>query len=50
MDFVRRWIEESPYARDVARDGELYWNDVDVAAVSDGRIVARGSVLYRIVA
>jgi hypothetical protein len=40
LDFVRRWIEESPYGRNVARDGELYWNDVDVAAACDGRIVA----------
>ena len=47
---MRRWIEESPYARNVARDGELYWNDVDVAAAGDGLIVARGTVLYRIVA
>jgi len=37
------------YGRNVARDGELLWSDVDVATASEGRVVARGTVLYRIV-
>lgn len=31
------------------RDGELFWCDVEVARRDDARIVARGSVIYRIV-
>ncbi len=37
------------YGRCVQRDGSLFWTDVDVADVSRGRIVSRGTVLYRIV-
>jgi acyl-coenzyme A thioesterase PaaI-like protein len=37
------------YGRNVARDGELFWSDVEVATAKEGRVVARGSVLYRIV-
>ena len=36
------------HGRLVARDGDLFWTQVDVAA-SDGGRVAEGSVLYRIV-
>lgn len=32
------------------RDNELYWNDVQVADAGSGRLVARGTVLYRIFA
>ena len=37
------------YGRVVQRDEELFWSDVEIAAVSDGRLVARGTVVYRIV-
>jgi uncharacterized protein (TIGR00369 family) len=37
------------YGRNAARDGGFFWSDVEVAAVSDGRVVARGTVVYRIV-
>jgi uncharacterized protein (TIGR00369 family) len=37
------------YSRCVQRDGEMLWSDVEVAGVSDGRICARGTVIYRIV-
>jgi uncharacterized protein (TIGR00369 family) len=37
------------YGRVAARDGELFWSDVEVAGASDGRLVARGTVIYRIV-
>lgn len=30
------------------RDNEMYWNDIDVADATTGRLVARGTVLYRI--
>ena len=34
---------------DVAfRDNEMFWNDIDVADAATGRLVARGTVLYRI--
>jgi hypothetical protein len=33
----------------VQRDGELFWSDVEVACASDQRLVARGTVIYRIV-
>ena len=36
------------YGRCVQRDREIFWSDVEVAGVSDGRVVARGTVLYRI--
>lgn len=38
------------YGRCVQRDGEILWSEVEVAGQADGRICARGSVLYRIVA
>jgi len=38
------------YGRNVQRDGDLYWADVEVAGVTDGRVIARGTVIYRIVA
>jgi len=37
------------YGRNVARDRELFWSDVEIATGSEGRVVARGSVVYRIV-
>ena len=37
------------YGRCVENDSEIYWSDVEVASVSDGRVTARGTVLYRIV-
>jgi uncharacterized protein (TIGR00369 family) len=37
------------YGRVVQRDGELFWSDVEVACASDQRLVARGTVIYRIV-
>ena len=37
------------YGRCVQNDREIYWSDVEVAAVADGRVCARGCVLYRIV-
>ena len=36
------------YGRCVQRDNEIFFTDVDVANAVDGRIVARGTVLYRI--
>lgn len=36
------------YGRNAARDGGIFWSDVEVAAASDGRMVARGTVIYRI--
>jgi uncharacterized protein (TIGR00369 family) len=36
------------YGRNAARDGGCFWSDVEVAAAADARIVARGTVLYRI--
>ena len=36
------------YGRCVQRDNEIFFTDVDVANAGDGRIVARGTVLYRI--
>jgi uncharacterized protein (TIGR00369 family) len=38
------------YGRCVQRDGEILWSEVEVAGQADGRVCARGSVLYRIVA
>ncbi len=32
------------------RDNEMYWNDIEVADAASGRLVARGTVLYRIFA
>jgi len=37
------------YGNCVQNDNEIYWSDVEVASVSDGRVNARGTVLYRIV-
>ena len=37
------------YGRCVQNDNEIYWSDVEVASVADGRVNARGTVLYRIV-
>jgi uncharacterized protein (TIGR00369 family) len=36
------------YGRNAARDGGFFWSDVEVAAATDGRVVARGTVVYRI--
>lgn len=37
------------YGRNVQRDGEIFFSDVEVADASDGRVCARGTVFYRIV-
>ena len=37
------------YGRCVQQDNELFWVDVEVASAEDGRVTARGNVLYRIV-
>ena len=37
------------YGHVVQRDGDGFWSDVEVAGQGDGRVVARGTVLYRIV-
>ena len=37
------------YGRCVHRDAEMFWSDVEVAGANDGRVSARGTVLYRIV-
>lgn len=37
------------YGRCLQNDNEIYWSNVEVASVSDGRVIARGTVLYRIV-
>ena len=37
------------YGRNVHRDAESFWSDVEIAGAADGRVCARGSVLYRIV-
>jgi uncharacterized protein (TIGR00369 family) len=37
------------YGRCVENDNEIYWSDVEVVSVADGRVTARGTVLYRIV-
>jgi len=36
------------YGRCVQNDNEIYWSDVEVADANDGRVSARGTVLYRI--
>lgn len=36
------------YGRNAVRDGGLFWSDVEVVAESLGHIVARGTVIYRI--
>jgi len=37
------------YGRTAQRDGDTFWADVEVAGASDGAVVARGTVVYRIV-
>ena len=37
------------YGRCVQRDDEIFWSDVEVADASNGRVTARGTVLYRII-
>lgn len=37
------------YGTMVQRDNEIFWSDVDIVSASDARIVARGTVIYRIV-
>jgi uncharacterized protein (TIGR00369 family) len=37
------------YGRCVQRDREMFWSDVEVASAHDGRVTARGTVLYRII-
>ncbi len=37
------------YGRVVQRDRELFWSDVEIAGAGTGRLVARGTVIYRIV-
>lgn len=37
------------YGRVFQRDGEIFWSDAEVAEEGSGRIIARGTVLYRIV-
>lgn len=36
------------YGRMVQRDREIFWSDVEIAGASDGRLLARGTVIYRI--
>jgi len=36
------------YGRCVQRDTEMFWSDVEVADATNGRVTARGTVLYRI--
>ena len=36
------------YGRMVQRDDEILWSEVEVAGASDGRLWARGTVIYRI--
>ena len=38
------------YGRMQQRDGELLWSDAEIASAVDGRVFARGTVVYRIVA
>ena len=37
------------YGRVVQRDGDGFWSDSEVVGVDDGGVIARGTVLYRIV-
>ena len=37
------------YGKMIQRDRETFWCDVHMAAASSGNVVARGTVLYRIV-
>jgi uncharacterized protein (TIGR00369 family) len=36
------------YGRMVQRDAELLWSDAEIASAEDGRVIARGTVVYRI--
>jgi uncharacterized protein (TIGR00369 family) len=36
------------YGRNAARDGGIFWSDALVVRASDARVVARGTVVYRI--
>ena len=38
------------YGRMRQRDGELLWSDAEIASAADGFVIARGTVVYRIVA
>jgi len=38
------------YGRMRQRDGELFFSDAEIASVADGRVIAHGTVVYRIVA
>jgi uncharacterized protein (TIGR00369 family) len=37
------------YGRVVQRDGALFWSDAEVVGANDGCVIARGTVIYRIV-
>ena len=37
------------YGRNVQRDNEIFFSDVEVVDASDAKIYARGTVFYRIV-
>ena len=37
------------YGRVVQNDGSIFWSEAEVAGRDDGRVVARGTVIYRIV-
>ena len=37
------------YGKMVQRDNEIFWSDVEVVSATDARIIARGTVIYRIV-
>lgn len=37
------------YGRVVQRDDAVFWSDAEVAGRDDGRVIARGTVIYRIV-
>ncbi len=37
------------YGRLIQRDGDAFWADAEVAGQSSGRVIARGTVIYRIV-
>ncbi len=36
------------YGRCALRDREIFWSDVEVATAADGKVCARGTVIYRI--
>jgi uncharacterized protein (TIGR00369 family) len=37
------------YSRVTQRDDETFWADVEVAGQDDGQVIAKGTVIYRIV-